>query len=108
MKKNDISSADQDRMLRLRIQSELPQAGRDEWFTRKVMNRLPEKQPSSVSWIEKLGFLLAGVVLVILWMLFGRNVIASGAVTVVDIIIYGSFLAIAASLVVGMLRPFRS
>jgi len=107
MKNNDMSS-DFDRMLRERLKSELPQAGRDEWFTRKVMNRLPDKQLSSMSWIEKLGFLIAGVVLVVMWILFGRNVLSAGAVTFVDIMVYGSFLAMAAALAIGMLRPFRS
>ena len=53
MKKENISDLDNE--LRRMLQQELPEAGSDEWFTRKVMNRLPEKQPSSVSWIERLG-----------------------------------------------------
>ena len=29
------------------LKEQLPEAGRNEWFTRKVMNRLPEKQQRS-------------------------------------------------------------
>lgn len=103
--KDNISDFDQE--MRRRFKDELPVAGGDEWFTRKVMNRLPDKRPSSVSWIERLGFLIAGIVLAVLWMLFGREVVSSGTITIADILIYGSFLALGASLAIGMLRPLR-
>lgn len=106
MKRDNIS--DNDAELRRMIRQELPAASNDPLFTRKVMNRLPEKRPSLVSWIERLGFLLAAVVLVVLWMLFGREVVSSGALTFTDLLIYGSFLALGLSLAVGMLRPFRN
>ncbi len=106
MKKENISDLDNE--LRRMLQQELPEAGSDEWFTRKVMNRLPEKQPSSVSWIERLGFLMAGIVLIVLWVLFGRSIVSSSALTVADLLVYGSFFALGVSLAVGMLRPFRN
>ena len=38
------------------LKEQLPEAGRNEWFTRKVMNRLPEKQQRSFGWLLPLAF----------------------------------------------------
>ena len=45
-----------DKELARLLKEQLPEAGRNEWFTRKVMNRLPEKQQRSFGWLLPLAF----------------------------------------------------
>jgi hypothetical protein len=93
--------------LRHRLQKELPEAVTDELFTRKVMNLLPENRPLSISWIEWIGFIMAGVLLIVFWIMFGQGVVISGVVTVADILMAISFVVIAISLTLGMIRSIR-
>lgn len=57
-----------DKILKETLQAKLPQAPTDEWFTRKVMNRLPEKKPTSpVSVPEKICYGLGVILLLAAW-----------------------------------------
>ena len=48
-----------DKELARLLKEQLPEAGRNEWFTRKVMNRLPEKQQRSFGWLLQVAFALS-------------------------------------------------
>lgn len=55
MKQNDI----EDLKIRQLLDKKLSQAPQNEWFVKKVINRLPEKQRSAVSIIEIIGYAIA-------------------------------------------------
>ncbi len=52
------------------LKQSLPEAGDDKWFTRKVLNRLPEKQRHSRAWIEPCLYITGLLVCFIGWGLF--------------------------------------
>lgn len=56
-----------DRLIKEMLTRELPDASTDEWFTKKVMNRLPDKRNKSVSWAEKMCYIIGAAILVISW-----------------------------------------
>ncbi len=82
------------------FQRELPKAPENPWFTRKVMNRLPEKEPKVFSWIEYLSYAIAIVGLVIYWAIFCRDLKEAATITMQDVVSYvalttaGFFIAI--------------
>ena len=39
-----------------------PEAGSNEWFTRKVMNRLPEKRSPGLGWLLPAAFALSFII----------------------------------------------
>ncbi len=53
----------QDECLRELLQKELPKERSDQWFTRKVMNRLPEKERPLFSTVEKATFVVTALLL---------------------------------------------
>ena len=55
------------------LKEQLPEAGRNEWFTRKVMNRLPEKQQRSFGWLLPLAFALSIILCLAGWAYFLSN-----------------------------------
>lgn len=62
-----------DGRLRALLQNELPRERRDEWFTRKVMNRLPEKERPLFSTVEKVTFAVTALLLAGGWIwLYGQ------------------------------------
>lgn len=50
-----------------------PEAGRNEWFTRKVLNRLPEKQQRSFGWLLPVAFAVALIICLAGWVYFLHN-----------------------------------
>ena len=55
------------------LKEQLPEAGRNEWFTRKVMNRLPEKQQRSFGWLLPLAFTVSIILCLVGWVYFLHN-----------------------------------
>ena len=55
------------------LKEQLPEAGRNEWFTRKVMNRLPEKQQRSFGWLLQVAFALSIILCLVGWVYFLHN-----------------------------------
>ena len=55
------------------LKEQLPEAGRNEWFTRKVMNRLPEKQQRSFGWLLQVAFALSIILCLVGWVYFLNN-----------------------------------
>lgn len=84
--------------LRETFKKNLPDAPISPWFTRKVLNRLPERQRNLAGKIE-LWTCVAGIVIT-LW-LGGRFVVTTlqnPSINIGDILIYGIYLAIFAGL----------
>lgn len=77
-----------DSRLKELFKKELPQAPENPWFTRKVMNRLPEKEPKVFSWVEYLSYVIAIVGLVVYWAVFCRDLKEATTITMQDIISY--------------------
>ena len=62
-----------DKELARLLKEQLPEAGRNEWFTRKVMNRLPEKQQRSFGWLLPLAFAVSIILCLAGWAYFLSN-----------------------------------
>lgn len=50
-----------------------PEAGSNEWFTRKVMNRLPEKRSPGLGWLLPAAFALSFIICLGGWAYFLHN-----------------------------------
>lgn len=65
------------------LQEQLPKASENPWFTRKVINRLPEHR-KSYAWIEYLAYFVGGIICGLCWKSFvsgfNFNVITVGEV----------------------------
>ena len=55
------------------LKEQLPEAGRNEWFTRKVMNRLPQQQQRSFGWLLPLAFTVSIILCLVGWLFFLHN-----------------------------------
>ena len=62
-----------DKELARLLKEQLPEAGRNEWFTRKVMNRLPEKQQRSFGWLLPLAVTVSIILCLVGWVYFLHN-----------------------------------
>ena len=97
---NDIKNKnfDDDRLRKL-FRKELPDAPRSLWFTRKVMNRLPERRGRAVSILEIVVGVIAAIVLVAYWIGFYRSIASSQVITVGDVCFVAVLMIMTLSLV---------
>lgn len=97
-----------DKQIKEFLKRELPQAPANPWFTRKVMNRLPEKRTNWAAWIENAGFLVAAITLGIFWYMLITTTANSDVITVGDIFNYVVMIAMSIALSAGfMLTQLR-
>lgn len=78
-----------------------PQVGKNEWFTRKVMNRLPERR-HSIRWIQPAVFVVCFIICALSWgylfitqdynVILVKDLVAFGAVLVATIVLLWQFL----------------
>ncbi len=94
--KHDIT----DKQIKEFLKRELPQAPVNSWFTRKVMNRLPEKRTNWAARIENIGFLVAAITLGIFWYMLITTT-NSNVITVGDIFNYVVMIAMTIALSAG-------
>ncbi len=87
---HDISK---DEHLRELLHKELPMERRDQWFTRKVMNRLPEKERPLFSTVEKVTFVVVALALAVGWGWLWRQMQVEWLSTVVIVEIAAVVLA---------------
>lgn len=90
-----------DKQIKEFLKRELPQAPVNPWFTRKVMNRLPEKRSSLGAWIENAGFLAAAITLGIFWYMLISATTNSDVITVGDIFNYVLLIAMSIAVSAG-------
>lgn len=95
--KHDIT----DKHIKEFLKRELPQAPDNPWFTRKVMNRLPEKRTNWAARIENFGFLAAAITLGIFWYMLITTTTNSAVITVGDIFNYIVMIAMTIALSAG-------
>ncbi len=80
--KPDITDLD----IKSMLERDLPPAPKSDWFTRKVMNRLPEKRTSNYAWIEYAAYTVALLMYVWAWTALIGGMAAAKSVTVDDIV----------------------
>lgn len=84
---NEIDNKKTELMLRQVFQN-LPEAPENHWFTRKVMNRLPDKEIRQYTLVEYLAYLVAIIGIGIGWWHYGNDVLISGVLTGHDILAF--------------------
>ncbi|MDE7153836.1 MAG: hypothetical protein K2O00_05270 [Muribaculaceae bacterium] len=101
MKENDL-----DRQLRETIKKELPEARRDEWFVRKTMNRLPDKQVPLFSRWERLAYLMSALILIVMWVFAGVDIINNPVLTVSSLLKPAVLSLMSLSLMAAVAVPY--
>ncbi len=76
----------QDKEIARLLQQELPAAGKDPWFTRRVMNRLPRQQ-RRMSPIEVACIIAVCLLIVVAFIIEGTIIISSQQIFVRDIVV---------------------
>lgn len=84
---------DNEARLRELFKTNLPEAPRSPWFTRKVLNRLPERSVSRYRWIENAAYIVAAILLTIFWIVAIVSVDNAGKFTGNDLITFASLTA---------------
>ena len=109
MKNNNIEKKETgmtDEALRSLLKSAALQAPPSPWFTRKVMNRLPEKGVRTAAWIEYAVYLMAALATVIYAVIYGAGVWNTGYVTVGNITMMAICFGLFCSIVFLMVEPW--
>jgi presenilin-like A22 family membrane protease len=94
-----------DNELKHLFNEQLPQAPKDKWFTRKVMNRLPPKEPATSSLIENISYIIAAIVVAVAYIFLILNITKSGTIKVSDIIVFISLTAASITILYSYLAP---
>lgn len=92
-----------DSPLREIIKRDLPEASHNPWFTKKVMNRLPQRKNNTASVIEHAGFIIAAIILGLYWCMLVSNTAQSDAIVMKDIIHYVILVTMTFCLAIGFL-----
>ena len=88
-----MKRSEEDIKLAEKLKNSAPQAPENEWFVKKVLNRLPEKRPSFFSRAEIFSFVAAGLVLLVCWILHFLSFTGSDAITLGDLV-YPTILSV--------------
>lgn len=94
---------DLDNNIKKILHDSLPNAPESPWFTRKVLNRLPERKSNRGAIIEYCGFLIGAIALIVMWIKIFSTNDATTPVTIGDLINYISLVALTLSLIIGFL-----
>ena len=89
------------------LKERTPKVEQNPWFTRKVINRLPEKGNSQPVWIYTIALCAAVVVLVAAWAFYLSNVNLY-LITVRDIVIFLSMASVTAFSIIAGIVSFIS
>ena len=93
-----------DKKLREAFDAKLPQASHNAWFTRKVLNRLPDKRKNRASIIEYAGFALAAIALIAFWIASISTVLNNTFITVNDLATFATLTAMTIMLLIGFIH----
>ncbi len=97
---------DDDKILRSVLKESMPAHLPSPWFTKKVMNRLPDRRVRIVARIEYAVYILALVATVVVGVRTTLSVVDSGVVKVEDIIVYLGVVVMASTLCWMLMAPF--
>lgn len=107
MKHNETHTEEfTDEQLRTLLHKELPGHMPAPWFTRKVMNRLPERCPGWLAPVE-MGIYVAGLIATIVFAaIHATGIYRTEIVTLADLLVGLSVVAIFTGLVYMIVSPF--
>lgn len=93
-----------DNHLRKAFAKQLPQAPNNPWFTRKVLNRLPNKRKNWAAIIEYAGFALAAISLIAFWAATISAVLNCTFITVNDLATFAILTVLTIALLIGFMH----
>jgi fatty acid desaturase len=80
-----MNTNEEDKKLAQMLKQGAHDPGENPWFTRRVLNKLPEKRTRG-SWATTAVYAIALVACVICWLMMWRGQEASGVITVRDVL----------------------
>ncbi|MBQ7205132.1 MAG: hypothetical protein IJS04_04735 [Muribaculaceae bacterium] len=80
-----MNTNEEDKKLAQMLKQGAHDPGENPWFTRRVLNKLPERRPRG-SWATTVVYAVALVACVLCWLMLWRGQEASGVITVRDIV----------------------
>lgn len=101
MKRNNSD----DIQIRELLDKSLPQAPRNDWFVKKTLNRLPQKQGNSISIIEIAGNVIAILAIIAIEGNIIYNVTTTGTLTLNDIVWIVSLNVALLSIIISIFSP---
>ena len=101
MKRNDFD----DIQIRELLDKSLPQAPRNDWFVKKTLNRLPQKQGNTISIIEIAGYVIAILAIIAIEGNIIYNVTTTGTLTLNDIVWIVSLNVALLSIIISIFSP---
>lgn len=104
MNENNHTPVSDSRLKEL-FREQLPQAPRNPWFVRKVMNRLPAKNTLAYSWIEYASYIIAVICLVTGWWRLCAGIKEAGVFTGGDLINMLALGVVSAITAISFLAP---
>lgn len=81
-----------DKSIRQLFHEELPRERRDEWFVKKVMNRLPNRRKPTFSRPELISFVLSALMLLSGWIWLWRKFNLEDALTYSSLAMAGALI----------------
>lgn len=101
MKRNNSD----DIQIRELLDKSLPQAPRNDWFVKKTLNRLPQKQGNTISIIEIAGYVIAILAIIAIEGYIIYNVTTTGTLTLNDIVWIVSLNVALLSIIISIFSP---
>lgn len=101
MKRNNSN----DIQIRELLDKFLPQAPRNDWFVKKTLNRLPQKQGNTISIIEIAGYVIAILAIIAIEGNIIYNVTTTGTLTLNDIVWIVSLNMALLSIIISIFSP---
>lgn len=95
-----------DRELSKFFKSRIPDAPESPWFTRTVLNRLPDKKKKKAAAIEIYICAIALVAVVIFGVSFVIRSLEAPVITIGDMIVYAVYLILFAGILYNILTPW--
>lgn len=95
----------QDKNLGDLLKSGLPVAPYNPWFTRTVLNRLPERKKRVAASVELWVCVIAAVITLIFAVRFSVEAYKSDSITVMNLIIFCAYCALFSALVTNVALP---
>ena len=103
MKEND--NIQDDERLRWLLKNNLPEAPVSPWFTRKVLNRLPDRKRKIAGRIEIALSLVALILTLSFGIRFAIVTVDSAAITISNLLIYTGYILMAGALALNAFTP---
>ena len=84
-----MKRSEEDIKLAEKLKNSAPQAPENEWFVRKVMNRLPQKRRPVYSRAEVFTLVLSAILLLVGWCMQISHMLTSPVITSLDLVYSG-------------------